>query len=317
MEHAFRSINNFASMYRHRADMLKPDIRYVLKPKIHGSNASILITPDGIECRSKNRILSEDDDHMNFCKSMGMIEQDWMEYTMGADWCLVMGEWAGKGVQREDAVSLLEDKKYFVFAVMFPSGVYSTALGVDDFFRDNDMVHEVPPVQYLDIPFDPSKDLNTTINTINAEVAKFEVEDPYIKALFDISGTGEGIVGTPANCRDFDEYFNYAFKAKTEAHRVKKTSLPASVREPLPQEAFEFANMYVTEARLKQCIHELRIEIPEMRFTPQVIQWMSADILKESMDDVEQMELEIKSLMKVVNTKIVQIWKGYVHGQVG
>lgn len=325
MKHQFKSINSFANMYNYKADYAMPPINYVLKPKLHGSNASILISLEGIECRSKNRVLSPENDHMNFCKAMMVHEKIWLDMLEDNDFqdLVVYGEWAGPGVQKTDAVSSIPEKTFFIFAIYYPPTETSVAMvNTKNLWMDIYVplevsnVVEVPVLHEFKIPFDVTKDISEHVKLINKLVESFEEEDPYIKGLYSVDGPGEGIVGSPSLALSLDEYFEYTFKAKTEAHRVKKTKEPASAKEPLPQEALEFANTFVTIPRLKQCVHELKIEVPEMRFTPQVMDWMKADIWKESIPEVEAMGVSQKSLEKVMGHKIVALWKGYVNGQV-
>ena len=325
MKHKFGSIGAFAQMYNYRSDMIGPTLKYVLKPKLHGSNASILLTGLGMEFRSKNRVLSIEDDHVGFAAAMTKHEELWMNMLEDNDFkpLLIMGEWAGPGVQKSDAVSLISEKTFFVFAIHYPENdeelahVATKHLDIDEvYFPDVDNVKELPVIHEFDLSFAQTDMIMHIVDKINEIVGQYETEDPYIKETFGISGHGEGVVGTLSMATSLEEYFDYAFKAKTEAHRTKATSVPAAVREPLPQEALEFAETFVTLPRMKQCIHELGIETPDMRFTQNVMNWMKADVWKESQQEVEAMGVERKTLEKVVGHKIVALWKGIVNGKV-
>lgn len=325
MKHKFGSIGAFAQMYNYRSDMIGPTLTYVLKPKLHGSNVSVLITTDGIQYRSKNRVLQIDDDHMGFANAMSKYEDRWEDMLEDNIFnpVLVMGEWAGPGVQKSDAVSMIPEKTFFVFAIYYPetgdefSHVVSKHLDIDTtYFADISNVREIPVIHEFDLSFSQTDMVLHHVAKINEIVEEFETVDPYIKKVYDIEGTGEGVVGTLSFAVSLEEYFDYAFKAKTEAHRTKATSAPAAAKEPLPQEALEFAETFVTLPRMKQCIHELGIEVPDMKFTQQVMNWMKADVWKESEQEVEEMGVETKALEKVLGHKIVALWKGIVNGKV-
>ena len=69
----FNSINSFQKMYSYNAEFLGVDTErhYVIYPKLHGTNASVLIGTDGsVQARSKNRVISEDADNHGFWKFM-------------------------------------------------------------------------------------------------------------------------------------------------------------------------------------------------------------------------------------------------------
>lgn len=318
MKHKFKSINNFASMYRYKAVPYDKEKDYVFKPKLHGTNASIRMDKkDLFECRSKNRVLSVNDDHMDFTKTMNMIRDQWTEYLKQYNFkeVLIMGEWAGPGVQKSDAVSLIGNRTFFPFAVMVDdSTVYSTSLGINAFFTQELRVVELPVIYRNTLNFNEVEPVQDFVDDINAIVEQYEEVDPFIYSNYGIKGCGEGIVGTLAESESPTQFFEYAFKAKTEAHRVKKTKSPAAVREPIPQEALQFASTYVTKARMEQCISELGIKNPLMQDTQEVLRWMNADILKESTDDVKDMGVDYSKLVKPTNTRIVTMWKAFVNG---
>lgn len=315
MDNKMPSIGNFASMYRHKADYIDKEVEYTIKPKLHGTNGSIQIKDGILQCRSKNRILTPESDHMDFTKTMLAIQDQWRAYAT-ASWggrpITVYGEWAGPGVQQSDAVSLIDRKTFFVFAVYdHVEGVFTDQLHVMDHI-DSDRVYEIPIIRKHTLNFNCTKPVQWFVDIINEEVEAMEEQDHFIKAAFDVDGVGEGVVGSPAWAPSHTYWAEHTFKAKTEAHRVKKTKAPASVKEPLPQEAFAFAETYVTEARMKQAMGELQIHHPLMSHTGDIIKWMNTDIIKESLDDVSDMGIDYGKMQKVINTRIVAMWKTFV-----
>lgn len=311
-----KSITNFASMYSYNSGELDRVVEYVYKPKLHGTNVSILMDKDGkFECRSKNRVLSINNDHMEFCQMMEKHRESLLEELKHKDQQTItlFGEWAGPGVQRSDAVSKMDKKRLFIFSMESNGMFYGDKILYNQYGDD---IYELPILDRRKINFYHRADVQAEVDLINKIVDTYEVEDPYIKGMFKLEGSGEGIVGAPIFMEDRNEWFSHAFKAKTEAHRVKKTNLPAAVREPLPQEAFEFAETYATLPRLKQCITELSIETPSMKDTANVLQWMHTDIVKESVEDLKQMNVGYKTISKAINPRIVEMWKNVVQGKV-
>lgn len=315
MEHKFKSINNFGNMYRHASGMFEEDKEYQIKPKLHGSNVSVHIKDGQFSVRSKNRVLAADDDHMNAYKALEE-EKDYFLRWAGELEVVFMGEWAGEGVHRgaTDAVCTLEGKCLYIFAVMVNGRIKTdfTVNALKGMTEDTDLIKWVPTLNVINIPMNITKPVQPAVDWINDRVEDFEVRDEYICDLYDLPDIhGEGIVGVLNNC-SFDDYFKYAFKAKTEAHQVKKAKAPAMAKEPIPQDALNFAHTFATEARIKQAIDELGVEL-DMRHTGDVIKWMNDDIQKESIDELKDMECEWKHVAKATNTVIVQIWKEMVN----
>lgn len=321
MDYKFGSIESFAKMYKKNGDYFKADgnLIFVLKPKIHGTNGSILVTKDKyVEYRSKNRVLTVGDDHFGFALAMSKHNDAWRslidDYPNALE-ILIMGEWAGPGIQKSDAVSSISDKTFFIFSVMiktkdseFVLADLETVLNKEVFSSN---VRVLPVVKSFETGLSYEEDISEVVELINKEVAQYETEDPYIKNTFGISGTGEGIVGTLLTSNGLGQYFTYAFKAKTEAHRVNTSTAPAVTREPLPQEAIQFAEKYITYPRILQALSELQLE-PDMRNTSDVIKWVMNDVIKEANDDIIEMGVDWKSLSKVCTRNLMNKWKIHV-----
>ena len=315
MEHKFKSINNFESMYRHAAEMLGHTFEYQIKPKLHGSNVSVYVNKGQVEVRSKNRVLSAEDDHLNAYKSLMKYKNYFIDWAYTQE-VVFMGEWAGEGVHRgsTDAVCTLKGKCFYIFAVMIDNIVYTDFENEFwwGYYEGNEDIKWVPTLNTIEIPMDNTKSVQSVVDWINDRVGDFEVRDEYICDLYDLDNIhGEGIVGVRDGI-SFDDYFKYAFKAKTAAHQVKKTKAPAAVKDPIPQNSIAFAETFVTEPRFKQCLSELDVDL-DMKNTGKVIQWMNTDIQKESVDELLDMQTEWSAVSKVVNMVIVRKWKEMVN----
>lgn len=312
MKHKMESIESFSRMIKDKRVQYNKKMYYVLKPKLHGTNASIRITSDGeFECRSKNRILSPTEDHMDFMKTMLANEEYWQRFFRkeATDELVIYGEWAGPGIQKSDAVSMIPMKTFFVFSILNHNGMYAHNIGLEEHER----IKEIPHVWYDVLELEETADLTPFVNTVNKLVEEFETCDPYIKSIYGIDGTGEGVVGCPIWSPTRQHFFDYTFKAKTEAHRVKKTKAPATVSEPVHESAYELADAYVTIPRFKQAMSELQIDTPDMTHTGSVLKWMHNDIVKESMKELKEMNIDYSNIQKVITRKLVDTWKEIVN----
>src|SRR3990167_702915 len=96
-------------------------------------------------------------------------------------------------------------------------------------------------------------DLEKIVATINEQVAEVEKCDPWVKAIFEIEGVGEGLVFYPVGFHDtYDDFSNLSFKAKGTQHRVIAHSKPAQVDPSVAATAQAFADLVLPLARLEQ-----------------------------------------------------------------
>lgn len=327
------SINGFSSMYRHMSDMSSTDtFEYILKTKLHGTNGSIKMNfvdlDADISACSKNRKLwsiSEglDSGHMGFEVFVSKMKNellDWGFNILSAKnskehYVQLYGEWAGLGVQKgtSDAVCLVPEKTFFLYAIQIGKSMISDLRFLENTdFTEETGIQIIPEICRINIPFCNVSDLTEQIDQVNAIVGIMETVDTYIRSLYGVEGTGEGVVGSRSEDLSRDDYFDYIFKAKTEAHRVKKSASPMKL-EPLPQDVIDLANTYVTLPRMQQAISELSLEL-EMKNTPLILAWMGGDIKKEAADDIMGMGYEWKGVSKIVNTQVVRMWKELVNG---
>ena len=91
--------------------------KYRAKLKLHGANMAVRIQQDGgLTCQSRNQDLEAG----GF--QFPLFVKERTAYFSGlanpAHELVVFGEWAGSGIQRSVAVSKIEQKVFFVFAVM-------------------------------------------------------------------------------------------------------------------------------------------------------------------------------------------------------
>lgn len=164
----------------------------------------------------------------------------------------------------------------------------------------------------LQIDFDDPKPAAACIAELAAAVGE---HDPWIATTFGVEGPGEGLVFYPqlGNQRPLTRsgFSGYAFKAKCERHSVQKTKEKVPVKAEVLPGLVEFAESYVTGARLAQCTAELESELgrPLTRAdTGSVMRWMHQDILKEGQLDLATSGLEWKQVAKAVSARVTKLY---------
>jgi hypothetical protein len=298
----FTSIESFSTVWKYLGRRMAPGVYgFGSKVKLHGTNGGVRVHADGtVVAQSRSRDLSTDEDNAGFAAWVESTRNAWAAFAPAEGFNIFFGEWAGKGIQQKDAVTKLEDKYFFVFAVEH-DGTVNTDL-VDADVPDLDQVlvldwHVYTPENPARINFSDSAQANEVIEGINKLVEAIGEADPYIKDVFDVDGPGEGLVFTPiGRAIPRDEYGALTFKAKAEAHRVKKSSDAVKVRVETPTHITAFADMFVTEARCMQGLTEACAGSADKTKTSAFLKWMGNDVEKESVAEREEMGVEWKQV---------------------
>src|ERR1035437_9065768 len=140
--------------------------------------------------------------------------------------------------------------------------------------------------------------LATELSTI---VEKIEPCDPWVKSTFGVEGICEGIVYVPGAGATITrkQYSDLTFKAKGEKHKVVKTKEAVQVDPEIVASVDEFVKMFVTEARLEQGLSAIGGTV-DLKQTGVFLKWISTDILKESVDELEVSGLEWDQVVKTL-----------------
>lgn len=287
----FGSIENFHNVYKSiTRNGEYPEITFLSKIKLHGTNAGIRIDPDGtVTAQSRNNDLAEQSHNHGFALWVKENQSYWQsikneEYTI-----VVFGEWAGNGVQRNVAVSTLP-RSFYVFSVWFLDGesivskynnpnLIKSMLNhprrelENGVFPDN--LHVIPNHSEITIDFSSPEE---SLQIINNDVAEIDKEDPYILRMFGRSGHGEGLV-----FRSIDGQI--LFKVKGESHAVNKMGNPARIKSEIPSELVEFVNSLATDERLRQMLEGIDLVKSN---TGVFIKAVIEDIRKEAKDEIEE-----------------------------
>ena len=303
--------------YLRKANDLKV-VDYRAKIKLDGCNTTIQLTSDGsIIAGSRSRNLTVDDDHYGFAKFVASHS----EYFKAAkelmnndnDVIVVFGEWAGSGIQKRTAISSIDKKILAIFAVQFgtvnPTICYDPAK-IREWFPDHEDIFVLPwDGELLNVNFSDSVAMKVAVENMNRRVLDVEKEDPWVKETFGISGLGEGLVYYPIlkNSEGYisrEDYTNLVFKAKGDAHKVVKTKKAVQINPEVAKDIEEFADLFVTDARLDQILERVGAEVKN---TGAFIKEFTQDVFKESAAELEAAGLEWKNVSKVISAR-ARIW---------
>lgn len=285
-----------------------PVILYEATVKLHGTNAGIVFvrTDAGIEfyCQSREKVITPEQDNAgfaNYINSLAAPDLDIIIANFPKDWRVVTvyGEWAGRGIQKNVAISELP-KSFYPFAARLVNTedeneeTWLDIRGWD--FPDN--IHNIYkfPVIKFDINFaQPERD----IYEINQQVLAVENECPVAK-YFGVSSVGEGLVLRPVG----GEYNNskFWFKAKGEKHANSNVRKLATVDIEKFETEQAFIKNALDEERLEQGRQWLLANDKslEQKSVGDFIRWVFCDVVKEKKSEMEVSGIKEKDLGKLL-----------------
>jgi hypothetical protein len=308
-------------------DLHDGTIAYRGKIKLHGTNAGITVKNNGdVVAQSRSNILGTGSDNAGFAAWVESTKDAWKQAHFLAQ-VTIFGEWCGPGIMKGVAVTQIDEKQFAIFSIQY--GEYDEEGNADmivdpdlikKFFDDRNVVlpvnvHILPwygeeiLVDYADTAM-----LETVVETLNVAVNEVEACDPWVKAVFSVEGIGEGIVFYPISFQK-DGTINrrylssFMFKAKGSKHKVQKDRAAVILDPEVVADVNEFADKFVTEARLEQGAAEINRGVLdfEAKLIGAFIGWMSKDVQKESIDELEAVELEWKMIAKEISTRS-RVW---------
>lgn len=283
-----------------------PVVHYKAKPKMHGMNMAIRVNEDGkrfYQSREQNiDSVSDETGFVQFAVSLDFLARP-LDY-------IVFGEWFGPGVKVKgrEACRRIPSKCFGVFAIYCPQSdtLFSEPTTLSYLLPTHPQVHILP---WVDNEY--TVDLGSIVSceafatTVNQSMQSFETIDSWIKEIFGVEGPGEGLVFYPDSIT-LEEFRHRAFKAKTKGHSVKVLKEPVQVNVELVASAEAFATMFVTQARCEQALQGLT-NPPTVRDTGLFLQWMTKDIQKESVYELEASDLSWKQVQTSVQTQ-AKVW---------
>ncbi|MFV8750156.1 RNA ligase family protein [Nannocystaceae bacterium ST9] len=303
--------------------------------KLHGSNASIVCTPAGLQPQSRNRELSVAEDNLGFAafvagaaqtEALRALERELRAGIGLADSrpLALFGEWIGPGVQKGVAVATLPSKQWVIFAVasrldsVDAEGVahrewFDAVPELGDRFASAG-IHAVldGPRHELELDFEDRGGLELAADRIERLTRAVDERCPWA-ARFGIEGPGEGLVWQPLGEHFGDE--ELTFKSKGEAHQVAARKGPrkaANVDPELIASTSEFIAHALTPARLAQGIEVLREQGKplDMRSLGDYMRWLAGDVLRECNDELTASGIDWKQVVKSLNEQAKAYFRG-------
>lgn len=288
-----------------------PTVKLFGTVKLHGTNAGVQQLPDGtLKFQSRTNYITIENDNYGFAfwastkgnELTEIFEHYRNKFNISDDSTLtIYGEWAGKGIQKNVAISEHE-KSFFIFAIKESSE--------EDIYLDMSSVeHKDNPVSGIYNLWDQTKfpayavylDLNNP-ELIQNDLIKItediEEECPVAKYL-GYSGIGEGAVWVNSTSE-------FRVKIKGDKHagksKVRKTNI---VDLEKLNSLNEFVERFVDIERLEQgwrMMTELGHK-NEPQTTGTFIRWLINDIISEEADTLQASGLEPKD----VNSSISRV----------
>lgn len=276
-----------------------PTLTFVGTVKLHGTNAAIVFSPEGMYFQSRERVIVPGDDNAGFAAHFSQYQTQllWQIVNLdlagnlnSTDTVAIYGEWCGGSIQPGVAITGLP-KMFVVFAVK-----------VNDQWR-NDLVHTIKrpdigiynieqfPKWVVHIDFERPEHVQNLLGDLTKQV---EMQCPVGKH-FGKEGIGEGIVW---RCFDHPSE-EYWFKVKGEKHSASKVKTLAAVDVEAIESINAFVASAVTESRLEQGLQNLLNEQKkpfEMTSMGDFIRWVHSDVMKEEADTIQANGFEQKKL---------------------
>ena len=266
--------------------------------KLHGTNAAIVFSPEGISYQSRERVLTREQDNAGF---MAHMEQHLdavahlgsylaMQHNLtGIDHTVaIYGEWCGGNIQKGVAVCGLP-KMFVIFAVKINGNWVDTP----DFSIASASIYSMKQFTTYSLVID-FEHPEIAQNYLAEFTNKVEECCPVGKAM-GVEGIGEGIVWRCVS----DPSSEYWFKVKGEKHSASKVKTLAPVDVEAVSQINDFVAMAVTEARLEQALHNLvneQLKPFDMTSMGDFISWVHQDVLKEEADTLQASGIEYKKL---------------------
>ena len=226
----------------------------------------------------------------------------------------VFGEFCGKGIQKNVAISQIDRKIFAVFAIQYGGTDGEPAVLDINPITILDKLGSFPEDVYV-LPFYGDTmffnftnvdELKKQAEELNKVIAEVESCDPWVKNVFDIEGIGEGVVMYPLLTPklykthepiliDVFQYSDLVFKAKGEKHKVVNTKKAVQIDPEIAKSIESFVELFVVEARLNQMLDGLDVDPKNIG---EFIKKMSIDIQKESVAELEAAGLTWKEVVK-------------------
>lgn len=336
----WNSLNQFhevmrAINYRKYSEWLSTQgnkLTYYGKIKLHGTNASVTITPDGkVIAGKRSSFIPEGGiggDNAGFGAWVKANEAGFKALREGYSdnvTLVVYGEWCGPGIQSGVACSMTERKVFYVFSVdVYSHEMHSRhyePMAIEMEHPGLDAIDDVVILPFhckIELDFSDAASMTETLSNLNKEVEAIGERDPFMFDNFEIDGAGEGLVFYPVvnedgwsydNAEQLELFSALNFKAKSEGHRVNKTRNAVAANPEKIATQKNFAEMFCTEQRFQQAFDEAVGRERDMKRTGEFIKWVCVDVMKESTTERENLDIEWKALAGAVSGRAAEWYK--------
>lgn len=295
-------------------------ITYRFKVKIHGSNGSIVINPDGsLYVQSRNEIITPDCDTAGFARWV-MDNKDYFSALKKDVTIVIFGEVAGTGVQKGCAIQQIGRKIFCPFAIQYEGNSGSwleiNPKTIQETLPKHKDIFVLPWYgEELVLNYSDREELLKQVEIINEMVLEVEKEDPFVKENFGISGIGEGVVAYNLNS-DYDinksilisakDFNDLVFKAKGKEHKVVERTAPAQIDPTVAKSIGEFVELFCTETRLNQIAEQ--VGLFDNKSTGKFLKAFNQDVLKESVAELEAANMSWENVYKAVGACASKWW---------
>lgn len=285
----------------YNAAAVQPTLAFIGTVKLHGTNAAIVFSPEGLSLQSRERVLSYTEDNAGFYNHMlqhpAALQQ--LHHVIctaagldisGDNTIAVYGEWCGGNIQKNVAITGLP-KMFVIFAIKV-NGAWFTD-HVEGLRSPEASIYDIHQFAkwFININFEKPE---VAQNLLAALTTAVEASCPVGKVLGQ-EGIGEGIVWRCVEDTSSDMWF----KVKGEKHSASKVKTLASVDVEAVEKVRDFVAMTVTEARLEQGLNNLvneQLKPFDMTSMGDFLRWIHGDVVKEEADTIETSGLDSKKL---------------------
>ena len=300
-------------------NQILPALTFKGTVKVHGTNASVVIKPDGtITTQSRNNVITVDKDNAGFANWAEERKSWFHEYRSileeeliinDSDTVVICGEFAGGNIQKNVAITGL-NKFFYIFGIRIinePENKDYWSYEIPKFERSNDIefdrifMSDTIWAKNIVINFNnPEESQNELIKITN----DIEANCPVGKFLGGTESTvGEGVVWEHITSNGD----MWSFKVKGEKHSSSKVKVMAAVDVEKMASIDEFVDYVLTESRLEQGFTEICNNEADRKFLGAFIKWVCSDVFKEETDTLVASGLTTKEVSSKLS-KTVKNW---------
>jgi len=313
----------------------KPTLKFYGTVKLHGTNASVVEKSDGsLYYQSRKNIITPTKDNAGFAFFAESNKEDFKAMFAyirkkimipPKHSVAIFGEWCGKGIQKGVAISKLEEKTFFIFAIKFINEEDETKNNYHNLHQRNEVTHKLEAIDLRHLAVQAKSDNIMSITSFKKFAIDIDFNNPLLSqnelikltgevenecpvaSAIGIQGIGEGIVW-----ETFWNDLRLTFKVKGEKHSISKVKTLASVDPEKLKSVDSFVEYAVTENRVAQAISEVKQQnnvcIMSEKQTGLIIKWMMKDIVDEEMDVMVNSNLELRDVNKKIALKSKQMY---------